>query len=177
MKIAIIGNSTPLRNYSKEIDTYDLVIRFSKLNFINSNLIGKKTDRIYINTNDNFIENLNFIPPQNKEFYKNAEVFLRIWDEKNTKQICENLEITKYKILEEKGTIDLITKKYGWPKVDGYFTSTGLMALVNILEEFPDTEIHTFCFNYNGDFGEFEFEPEFEFLLFLEYHKKIKIIS
>jgi hypothetical protein len=176
MNIAIVGNSRPQRNYSSEIDSCDLVIRFSKLNFLESGMIGKKTNHIYINANENFLANIPLLKSNKIEGYGKCEIFMRVWDENQTKKICELLKIKKYTILREE-TVDMIDKKYDWPRVDQYFTTTGLMTIVKITEEFPNAKIKLFCFNYDSDFGEFEFEDEFEFIMFLEYHGKVKLIS
>ena len=43
-KIAIVGNAAPFRDYSKEIDTCDLVVRFNNTNHWKSGKIGSRCD-------------------------------------------------------------------------------------------------------------------------------------
>lgn len=44
MKIAVVGNAEPARDYSAEIDAADLVIRFNRIPFFATGLVGRRAD-------------------------------------------------------------------------------------------------------------------------------------
>lgn len=51
MNIAIVGNKPPDHDCSELIDSADLVVRISKMDHLDSGMIGKRTDVLYLEPN------------------------------------------------------------------------------------------------------------------------------
>lgn len=51
MNIAIVGNKRVTENVSRQVDAADVVIRISKMNHLDSGLVGVRTDELYLEPN------------------------------------------------------------------------------------------------------------------------------
>ena len=51
MEICIVGNKKPSQDFTQEIDSADRVVRVSKMDYLDTGLIGSRTDELYLEPN------------------------------------------------------------------------------------------------------------------------------
>ncbi len=177
-RVAIIGNSLPLRDSSKEIDSADIVVRFSKMEHLHSGLIGTKTDIIVINPNKHFLDSVNIVGDDDRKgAYKNAGIFFR----GNDTSLIETI-IHKFGITNKTTVInpDLIARKvreiFAWNGEGNMNISTGVLTTCDFIFNRPDCDLELYNFRYDGDMGPFKFDTEAELIHLLESKKLLKLI-
>lgn len=166
MRIAVVANGEPRRDFSSEIDSHDLVIRFNLLNYLKKNSTGKKTDVIGLRTFRNFKEILARVLGHKKELeaYLSCSEILLVYDYEQRIQYPGNhfkdLNKALVELRGELVKIQLVPAEYLGDR--GLRESTGFAVLKYIRTKYEDldTEINLFCFNYEFNNDDHEHSAE-----------------
>jgi hypothetical protein len=177
LKLAIVGNSPPKKNYSEEIDSADFVVRFSKMDHLDNGLVGTRTDLLIINPNNHFFEKgiLN-LSDKKKIIYSKTNVFFRESEKMYLQKIIDILGIKRYGFLKQNLLFELLDKNYGWSGDGNLNTTTGLLFVVHSILNMPEYHPSLYCFGYDGFFGPFEFDEEINVVLSMSFNRLVNIV-
>ncbi len=137
-KVAVVGNADPIADYSKEIDSADVVIRINNFYNYQSNKVGKKVDALVLSgLSACMFKAPGGYPTQDEiiAYYKPHLFLLSETSNQNLPKIHSRYDSCTKEMLRNR-SVDM---KY----------TTGTI-LLKMLSEIDDVDVHLYCFD-KGD--------------------------
>lgn len=183
MKIAIIGNAIPQKNYSQQIDSCEIIIRINRTPHYNTGLTGSKCSVLALQRL-NSVESNRFLRPDNQLDFKVISLAKEIWFinylPESLIKLVEHYKIKDKQILTiDPGLKNIHEIDYYWSKNKRVFSpSTGLAVIHHIINQdrFKNYSKELYNFTWQGNFVHF-WDGEQSVINYWQSIGKVKIIN